>query len=342
MTDSPFAVRSAVDADLDALPDAHARAELRTNPAGWRGVAVSHRGRTVGFWGAKTLPMIVRGERVRFGVFAGCFLERAYRSGGLHSVFAEMDETFAELHEGRDEGRFACVVGRFAESDWWTLRRLRDFTPVRTEVDLVLEGVAARRASATDEKATRADDALFAHWTEPLSPDEIGVVRDGPLMHAREKLLVPPQGGPAHGTRVVVRDGRVVAAALFDDSQDGVAEIRDWCVPEGDDSAAKALLDALFASRAPAMVAPVFGRSPWLLFLQRAGFQVRPAAWGGEREPYLVARSSHPRCDAERLAETWFVTAADVCRFPMPPCQIPEPVTTPPPAGTRSGSDRHA
>lgn len=341
MTADAFKIREAVDADLDGLPDDHARAELRANPRGWRGVAATHRGRLVGFWGAKALPVRAQGEDLDLGVFSGCFLDPAYRAAGLHGAFVEMDEAFEAAFEGRGDGRFGGVVGRFAESDWWTLRRLRDFAPIRTEVDLFLEGRPAAPAAASVDVAVRADDARFAAWADPLVVDAVGVRRDGVLMRARERLLVPPRGGAAHGTQVVVRDGRVVAAALFDDATEGVVEIRDWCVPEGDVAAASALLAALFRSSARSFVAPVFARGPWHFFLQRAGFRVRPATWGGAAEPYLVGRAAHPRCEAERLAETWFACAADVCRRPLPPLLAEETVTTPPPAGTRSGSERH-
>jgi hypothetical protein len=313
--------------------------ELAGDPAGYGGVVVEHRGAVVGCWAARRLPVVVRGDRLDFGVMAACFLAPEYRTGGLHSVFVEADEAFESEWQGREPGRFACVVGRFAESDWWTLRRLRGFAPIRTETDLFAADARALRVPASSERAVALDDDACARWIAPLVPGDCAVVRDGARMRVRR--------GRAGTLLAVLRDGAPAACAVVSEGPpepDGTParDVRDWCVAEDDASAAAALLAAAVDGATGAVRFPVFARSPWALELQRAGFRVRPSTWGGTVEPYLAARSSHPRCDPEWLAENWFATGADVCRYPMGVCQNPETVVTAPPAGTRSGAERHA
>lgn len=332
-----FRIRPAIPADLKSVaagtPGRPWTCEELSGPDGFRGVLAEHRGRTVGFWGGRVQPMSVRGDVLLFGVLAGCFLEAPYRTGGVHSAFIEMDEMFASLYEGREPDRLACVVGRPAESDWWLLRRMRGFTPIRTETDLFLPDVRAAVVAASSERAVTYGDAECARWTRPLLVGEAAPVRDGVRMQARR--------GDDGALYCVERDGAPVAAAIARTAADGAVDVVDWCVPEHEEGMAAALLAAVLDGRKGEARFPVFGRSPWTSWLQRAGFRSRPATWGGPSEPYLAARSNHPRCDAEWLAEHWFATAADVCRYPMDACQIEEDAVFPPPPGTRAGSERH-
>ncbi len=332
-----FRIRPASPADLAAVaagsPARPWTLEELSGPDGFRGVLAEHRNRVVGFWGARVQPMSVRGDVLLFGVLAGCFLEAPYRTGGVHSAFIEMDETFASLFEGREPDRFASVVGRPAESDWWLLRRMRGFTPIRTETELVLPDVRTAVVASSEERAVIYGAAECARWTRPLLVGEAAPIRDGVRMLARRG-----DDGVLH---CVERDGVPVAAAVARTSADGAVDVVDWCVAEHDESSASALLAAVLADRKGEARFPVFGRSPWTSWLQRAGFRSRPSTAGGPSEPYLAARSVHPRCDAEWLAEHWFATAADVCRYPMEPCQIEEDAVFPPPPGTRAGSERH-
>jgi hypothetical protein len=330
-----FDVRPATQNDLDLLsgrPDVapHALDDLRARKDGWRGIAAFHRGRLVGFRAARTTTLRNGADRYACGVFTVNFLEETYRAGGAHAAFVEIDEAFEEAFEGRGDGRYAVVVGRIDESDFWFLRAHRGFAPVRTDVDLVLDRAESARLRASDATVVPFDASRKDAFATPLAFGEIATERDFAEVAARAR------GGKAF--LVLDASGAPRAVAITRDSG-GEREIVDWAVAEGDEPAADALLLAAIEGARGVVRVPAFCRSPWLLHFQRAGFRVRPSVRGGVVEPYVAARATIPRLSADKLGEHWCATAADVPAEPLPRGAFEVDVVDPPPPGTRVARD---
>ena len=129
------------------------RRALEANPAGSSGVvAEDARGTLVGHLGVTHVPMLVEGATATFGRICASWVYPLFRTAGVHSAFAELDDAFREAVEGKT---VVAAYGTFADRDWWTLRRMREFFPVRTEV-VLHRPAAPHRAWATHVEAVAA------------------------------------------------------------------------------------------------------------------------------------------------------------------------------------------
>lgn len=313
----------------------HMAALRRAGDAGWSGVvARDAHGSVVATLAAVHVPFVAQGRPATFARLTACWVHPAYVTGGLHSVFVEMDETFAEAFES-SQG-IAVLFGIVEESDWWFLRRFRDFVPVRTTVRLQApaSGTPVAEASDGDVNVIEPDAGSLAGSPDTLDLGECTAVRSGVTLAVRLHAAGP-------GARVFVarRAGVTVGAAITAPAAaDGTLELVDWAVPEGDVPVARRLWDAaITACGAPVLIENA-GAGPWVLFFQRNGCRV---AAGPER--YLIARKSVNRLHAEWLAEHWALTTADVGGKATAEGTLSagEAAVAPPPPGTLTGSDRH-
>jgi hypothetical protein len=339
---SGFHVTPASGADLDAIVEGFARAcgrpaeaiaakvrwGLEGNPSGWSGVvARDARGKVVGHFGVTHVPMSIDGKDVLFGRAYASWVEPELRTAGVHSAFAEMDDAFRE--HGASNG-VAASFGVFADGDWWTLRRIRDWEPVRTELTLVRPPAPHRETPGLVELAAFTPAALAA-WD--------GAIDQGPCASRRDgKVLAFRLGGPHAGDRAwaVLRGGRPAAVAAVREGAAGRV-VLDFAVPEGDEEAAAALLDRVIGDGSVAVRLDWFSRSPWFLLAQRRGFRAAPGDLA-----YLALRAAKPGIEAHWLMENWRVTAADVGLHALPRMLASEDVVTSPPIGTLTGRERHA
>jgi hypothetical protein len=337
-----FHVRTATNEDLPAIAAGFARAcgkpreaieekvgwALGSNPAGWSGVvAVDARSGIVAHLGASHVPMVIEGEPVVLGRVYASWVDPLLQIAGVHNGFGELDDAFREAFEG---SAILATYGMFADSDWWTLRRLRDFAPVRSEI--VLERAAAPHRP--DPK--RAEPVR-------LGPESLRSFGDGLVLggcHARRDAttLAFRTGGPYRSdvAWVASRDGRLSGVLVYRDSATERV-VLDLAVHADDEGGARALLDLAIGDGSRKVRLPSFSRSPWFLLAQRKGFRV-----AGFDLPYLVIRPSKARTEGSGLMETWHVGAADVGLRALPQMLAREEVVTAAPSGTVAARERHA
>ncbi len=339
---SGFNIRPSTEADLDGIARGFASATARPfenvrhmighalggNPFGCSSiVAEDSSGRIVGHLGASHVPMQIGEHEMTFGRLFGCWTDELYRVGGIHGSFVAMDETFAEYAEAG--GRVHAVFGLVHESDWWFLRRVRDFKPVRTEIRAVRLPAPFQTQCDLDVRRLTSDE--LDRLPRRTAARSIDVRRDGALMRFRTSN--PWRDDFVLG--VVDRDGSVRGHAIVRPRGE-VVIVMEFRVPPEDEVAAHALLGAVIGTGERRVEAPSFARSPWLLTFARAGFRVAP-----EDGAYLGIRAASPRVNAEALAEEWDAAAADLGRAPQPRFIHAEDIVVPPPLGTTSGRDKH-
>jgi hypothetical protein len=337
---SALEIRAAVDADADAIAAGFARAcgkdpplvrervrwALTGNPAGWTGVVAVHGGAgIVAHLGASHVPMLVEGRPETFGRLFASWVAPEYRIAGVHSLFCRMDDAFDAA--ARATG-LAAVFCALAEGDWWTLRRLRGFEGVRTELLL---------ARAPRSHAPRAAGLPVVRF----GPENAATLGQGPALgpcHARRdaQSVLFRTGGPyrADGAWTCVRDGRAAGLAIVRDAG-GRRTVLDFAVPEGDEEAAAALLDCAIGDGSREVLLPWFSRSPWFLAAQRAGFRAMPCDL-----PTVGVRPTAARLVATWLMQHWHLAAADVGLRPPPRMLADEEAVTTAPEGTLTAKDR--
>jgi hypothetical protein len=303
---------------------------MEENPHGCSSlVAVDTGGRVVGHLGVSHVPMQVKGEPCIFGRFNACFIDPAYRAGGVHSLFFELDRLFQEEFEVPE--RLAAVFGQWDEVDWWFLRHLRGHKALATSIDLC-------RAAEASPAPRSGDEGL-----------RITRVLDGPAPTARL------HGGECH----VRREGRFDAwRAAFPGASDlgwqawrgselaGVAVTRDrggerlildWALAPGDADTGHALLRALVgAARTPVRARFWTSDLFTLTLFQDAGFSVFAGS-----EAHLAVRTVLSQINHLWLSQTWQVTLADAGVKPLPRLTVGEPIVYPPPPGTLDGHGRY-
>ncbi len=333
-------IRAASEADWDRVADGFARHAdrdpartratvahaMRDNPHGASGiVALDARDRVVGHLGVTHLPMRIRGDDYVFGRFYACFIDPAYRTGGVHSLFIELDEMFREAFESRD--RLAAVFGQWDELDWWFLRHTRGHKAIATSIDLCR---AAAGALPTGEiRITGVDDG--ARSPAVLDVGACGVRRDG-AFHAW-RTAVP--GANDRGW-CAWREDALVGVAIARDRRDERLLV-DWAVAPDDDAAGHALLAAVVGDGHVPVRARFWTSDAFTLALfQAAGFSVEAGT-----EAYLSTRTVVPGIDYLSLSQSWHVTMADAGVHPLPRLTIGEPIVYPPPPGTADGRGRY-
>lgn len=339
-----FELRTATDEDWAGIADGFARATdgdarrirqhvayaLRDNPRGSSSVlAADPDGRIIAHMGVTHIPMLVKGEPLLFGRFHSCFIEPIYRTGGVHGLFAALDDLFQETFEIRE--RLAAVFGQWDETDWWHMRRARGHDAVATSIDLrrpadrpVLE-LGGNGTVITQD----GDGPVPAN---SLNVGSCGVRHDGVFDAWRA-------AAPGRSDRIwqAWRAGERTGVAITRDTG-GVRLILDWAVGPEDTESVRALLHAMIVD-AGAPVHTRFWTSdvPTLLLFQEAGFDVVAGP-----EVYLSVRPVLPHVHHLWLSETWHVTLADAGLRPMPCLTIGEPIVYPPSPGTSGERQRYA
>ncbi len=300
---------------------------VASNPFGFSGIVVRHRGSVVAHMGATHLPVCVFGNDMRVGRLTSCFVHPDFRAGGWHGLPHELDAAFAEAFEN-DDG-FRTTLATFAESDFWQFRRLADHEAVRTHVELVRDVGPASDMPTGEGDVLDVDADFLDRWTSPFRPSETCTLRDGALYRFR-------LSGPWAGDRgvAVLRDGVLHAVAIVRDHGD-VRTVLDFAV-DADEGCMRRLIASIVGDGTLKVEIPAFGRSSGLLALQRVGFRVRVG-----REIMVSARSSRPRVNGAALAEHWHLCGADTGRLPLSAILPAENPCTAAPAGTRAGSDKH-
>jgi hypothetical protein len=337
-----FTIRRAAPGDLDAIVAGFARAcdrpegpiaakirwGLEGNPAGWTGVVgVDGGGRLVAHLGATHVPATADGRPMTFGRIYASWVDPRVRTAGVHSAFAEIDDAFAEACH---ESSLAAAYGVFADPDWWTLRRMRDFAPVRTELGLVRSPGPHRADRPLVEVVTGSADVVSA-WDAPLDGGPCATRRDSALLAFR-------LGGPhaADRAHVASRAGRPSGIAIVRDAPAGRV-VLDFTVPEGDEESARALFDRVVGDGSVPVRLDWFSRSPWFLLAQRTGFHVRSTDL-----VHLGVRAPRGAIDAHWLMEHWRLAQADLGLHALPGMLASEEIVTSPPIGTLTGRERHA
>jgi hypothetical protein len=339
---SGFHVRPATPDDVDGIVAGFARAcgrpaaavapkiewGLARNPAGSSGVvAIDARGVLVAHWGVTHVPTMVEGEALTFGRLYASWVDPPLRTAGVHCAFAEIDDAFRELFEGKS---VAATYGVFADADWWTLRRMREFFPVRTDLTLVREPGPHRPGPSAVEVVSGSRAAL-AGWEGALDGGPCAARRDSAVLGFR--LGGPHSSDVAH---VALRGGRPAGIAVVREGG-GRRVVLDFTAPAGDEDCARTLFDRVVGDGSVAVSLDWFSRSPWLLLAQRSGFRAVALDL-----PYLGVRSRRGGVEAHWLMEHWHVTPADVGLHPNPRLLAEEEIVTSPPVGTLTGRERHA
>ena len=287
-----FELRTATDADWAGIADGFARATdgnsrrirqhvayaLRDNPHGSSSVlATDPDGRIIAHMGVTHVPMLVKGEPLLFGRFHSCFIEPAYRTGGVHGLFAALDDLFQETHQIRE--RLAAVFGQWDETDWWHMRRARGHDAVATSIDLRRPAdrpVFELGGDGTIITQGGDDPVPASSMTSSLNVGSCGVRHDGVLDAWRA-------AAPGRLNRIwqAWRAGERTGVAITRDAG-GVRLILDWAVGPEDTDSVRALLHAMIVD-AGAPVHTRFWTSdvPTLLLFQEAGFDVvaGPEVW---------------------------------------------------------------
>ncbi|MEM7200639.1 MAG: hypothetical protein AAF628_10260 [Planctomycetota bacterium] len=303
----------------------HVAYAFRDNPHGSSSVlAADPGGRIIAHLGATHVPMLVKGEPLLFGRFHCCFIEPAYRTGGVHSLLAALDDLFQETFENRE--RLAAVFGQWDEADWWHLRRARGHDAVATSIDLVRpidQPVPERDGDGV--VITQGSDGRVP--IRSLDVGSCGVRHDGAFDAWRA-------AAPGRSDRLwqAWRAGERTGVAITRDAG-GIRLILDWAVGPEDADSVRALLHAIVVdARAPVHTRFWTSDVSTLLLFQQACFGVLPGP-----EVYLSVRPVLAHVHQLWLSETWHVTLADAGSRPMPRLTIGEPGVYPPPPGTLGG-----
>lgn len=303
---------------------------LRDNPQGGSSiVAVDASGRVIGHLGVTHVPMQVKGEPHLFGRFYACFIEPAYRAGGVHSLFNEIDRVFQEEFEVRE--RLAAVFGQWDEVDWWFLRHTRGHKAVATSIDLChpADRPVPGGSGGDEIVITNVHDAAVS--AARLDVGECGVRRDGGFDAWR--AAVPGESDRGWQAR---RAGEPAGVAITRD-RGGERLILDWAVAPDDAETGHALLRAVVDDARTPVRARFWTSDRFTLTLfQDAGF----VAVAGS-EAYLSVRTVLPSINHLWLSEEWQVTMADAGVRPLPRLTIGEPIVYPPPPGTVDGRGRY-
>jgi hypothetical protein len=339
---SGFHVRASTPADESEIVAGFARAcgrpasalaakvgwGLGRNPAGSSGVvAVDARGAVVAHFGVTHVPTDVEGAALTFGRVYASWVDPLLRTAGVHSAFAETDDAYRELFEGKGVD---ATYGVFADADWWTLRRMRDFAPVRTDLTLVREP-APHRAEPAPVEVVSSSPGATAGWDAPLDGGPCAARRDPGVLAFR--LGGPHSADVAH---VASRAGRPAGIAVVR-SAGARRVVLDFTAPAGDEDCARALFDRVIGDGSLPVSLDWFSRSPWFLLAQRMGFRAVAVDL-----PYLAVRAPRGGVEAHWLREHWHVTPADVGLHPLPRMLASEEIVTSPPVGTLAGRERHA
>src|SRR4029078_1766720 len=123
----------------------------------------------------------VEGAPVTFGRICASWVDPLVRTAGVDSAFAEIDHAFRESVEGKT---VVAAYGTFADGDWWTLRRMREFFPVRTEVVLHRPAAPHRTGATHVETVAATPDALLG-WSAPLDLGPCAARHDGATLSFR-------------------------------------------------------------------------------------------------------------------------------------------------------------
>ena len=339
-----FEVRVACANDWVGIADGYARIQdrdaglvrqkvahtMRDNPHGCSSiVAVDTSGRVIGHLGVSHVPMSVTGEAHAFGRFNACFIEPAYRTGGVHSLFVELDRTFQEEFEVRE--RLAAVFGQWDEVDWWFLRHHRGHRAVATSIDLchvaILPIPGGPGGDGIDITNTHEGPA-------PASRPDVGAcgVRRDDRFDAW-RVAFP---GASDREWKAWRAGELSGVAITRD-RGGERLILDWAVAPHDEQTGHALLRALVGNARMPVRARFWTSDLFTLTLfQDAGFAVVAGA-----EAYLSVRTVLPSINHQWLSQEWQVTMADAGVQPLPRLTVGEPIVYPPPPGTLDGRGRY-
>ncbi len=337
-----FELRIATDEDWAGIGDGFARATggdarrirqhvtyaFRDNPHGSSGVlAADPDGRIIAHLGVTHVPMLVKGEPSLFGRFHSCFIEPAYRTGGVHSLFAALDDLFRETFERRE--RLGAVFGQWDEADWWHLRRARGHDAVATSIDL-------RRPADRPVPELGGDGTVITRGGDGRGPaSALGVGQCGVRHNGVFDAWRAAAPGRTDRLWQAWRAGERTGVAITRDAG-GVRLILDWAVePENADSV-RALLHAILVdTRAPVHTRFWTSDVFTLLRFQEAGFAVAAGP-----EVYLSVRPVLPHVHQLWLSETWHVTLADAGLRPIPRLTIGEPTVYPPSPGGLGGRQR--
>ena len=253
-----------------------------------------------------------------------CYIEPAYRTAGVHSLFVALDDLFRQTFEIRE--RLAAVFGQWDEADWWHLRRARGHDAVATSMDLQRPAGEPVRALGDDGvSVTQGVDGPMSATS--LDVGRCGVRHDGAFDVWRTSV-------PGRSDRLwqAWRAGERTGVAITRDA-DSARWILDWAVsPEDSESARRLLHAVLVDTRTPVRTRFWTSDAATLLLFQEAGFVVLAGP-----EVYLSVRSVLPHVHQLWLSETWHVTLADAGCRPMPRLTVGEPSVYPPPAGTPAG-----
>lgn len=306
---------------------------MQDNPHGCSGViALDASGRVIGHLGVSHVPMQVKGEPQVFGRFNACFIDRAYRTGGVHSLFMELDETFQQEFEVPD--RLAAAYGQWDEVDWWFLRHKRGHKVVATSIDLC----RAADLPVPDEDGPAGDEQVEV--TNVIDADASAARLDGGTCSVRRE-------GPFEAWRVTFpgtsdlgwqawRAGELSGVAITRD-RGGERLILDWAIAPDDAATGRALLRSLVGDASVPVRARFWTPDQFTLSLfQDAGFVVAAGA-----EAYLSVRTVLPSINHLWLSQEWQVTMADAGVQPLPRLTVGEPIVYPPPPGTLDGRGRY-
>lgn len=344
-TDQTFRVRVTEQDDWAAVADGFAKSSggepdavraavawaLRDNPHGASSVsAFDCAGRAIGHLGVAHVPTRVGDARQTFGCYSHCFVDPAYRVGGVHSLLLELDETLREAFDDAD--RLAATVGLWDEADWWFWRHVRGHEALTTSVDFVRPANATAQAGGERTVRVRRDESTADAIAELTHEGrgECAVVRCGQSIRWRASAPY------AKGVVWSVGPTEAIRALAITRDTPTCRQILDLSFADDEDAAA-ALLHALAEDvRLPVRTTLWTADFFTLMVLQRAGFRVAAG-----REHYVGVRAVLPRLNQQWLANHWTITPADVGEVPMPRLTVGERIVLPAPAGTTSGRARH-
>lgn len=339
-----FEIRVAQPGDWDGIAEGYARASERDarlvrqklahsmeeNPHGCSSlVAVDTDGRILGHLGVSHVPMLLKGEPHLFGRFNACFIDPAFRAGGVHSLFFELDRLFQAEFEVPE--RLAAVFGQWDEIDWWFLRHLRGHKALATSIDLGHAGEPslAPRSGGERIRITRADDGAIP--TAGLCHGDCHVRREGRFGAWRAAF---PGASDLHWQ--AWRGSELAGVAITRD-RGGERLILDWALAADDADVGHALLGALIgAARVPVRARFWTSNLFTLTLFQDAGFRVSAGS-----ETHLAVRTVLSQINHLWLSQEWQVTLADAGVKPPPRLTVGEPIVYPPPPGTLDGHGRY-
>ena len=348
-----YEIRVASAGDWDAIADGYARAQhrdarlvrqkiahgMRGNPHGCSSMlAVDTDGGVIGHLGVSHVPMQVQGEPHLFGRFSACFIDRAYRAGGVHSLFFELDRSFQEEFELPE--RLAAVFGQWDEVDWWFLRHLRGHKAVATSIDLCRAAglpVPGGSSASGGDGGDGGDGITITNAHDgPASAARLDVGVCGVRRDARFDAWRAAFPGATDQGWQAWRAGELTGVAITRD-RSGERLILDWALAPDDAETGHALLRALVADAAAPVRARFWTSDLFTLnVFQDAGFVVAAGS-----EAYLSVRTVLPRINHLWLSQEWQVTLADAGVRPLPQLTVGESIVYPPPPGTLDGRGRY-